>query len=92
MNTANTTYFASNNTCYFPSEIFLDILTTNAGSVNKPQQYILAARLSTKYEYVAANKNGSTNIPIRLITSFIPITQEEFTLTKSSTTSSLVTS
>jgi hypothetical protein len=42
----NSTY-----TCTFPSDIFFDVLYSDAGAVSNPQAYVVAARLSTKTQY-----------------------------------------
>lgn len=43
-------FYKDNRTCYYPSSVYLDVLTAQAGAINNPQNYILGGRLSTRYE------------------------------------------
>ncbi len=40
----------NNRTCHYPSSVYFDVITGQAGAINNPQNYILGGRLSTKYE------------------------------------------
>jgi len=43
-------FYKDNRTCFYPSSVYLDILTAQAGAINNPQNYIIGGRLSTKYQ------------------------------------------
>ena len=84
-NLNNSTWTESNSNCNFPSTIYLDILTSKAGAVNNPQEYIVSARLSTKNEdirFMSNDEKDLLNVKLRFITNFVPLTEDRLTATR----------
>lgn len=72
-------YFTANNTCYFPSEILFDILTTQTGLISNPLETVVAARISVKYNYITFDDvTTKQNVRMNFITSFIPLKEDVF--------------
>jgi hypothetical protein len=66
-------------TCKFPNTIILDVLTSKAGAVNNPQEFVVSARISAKYEVVKfASINPDDELAIRMsfITNYVKLTEE----------------
>lgn len=79
------TWNSQTKTCNFPHTIFLDILTSKAGAVNNPQNYIVSARLSAYSEnikFLSNNENDLLPFTLKFITNYVPLTEDQLTATR----------
>lgn len=70
---------AGQNICNFPNSIILDVLTSKAGAVTNPQEYIVSSRVSAKYKKISFSSNDPSEVlPFRInfITNFITLTED----------------
>lgn len=84
-NLDNSTWTEDTKSCYLPEAAFLDVLTSEAGAINNPQNYVLSARVSTKYESVAFLSLVDTDVlpfTFRFIVNYIPLTENQLTATR----------
>jgi hypothetical protein len=84
-NIDNSTWYAGNKTCYMPGQIFFDVLTSTAGAISNPQQYIVASRISANYYNITHSQETATNqqnFTLSFLTNYVPLTTNMFTQTR----------
>jgi hypothetical protein len=62
------------------------VLTSRAGAVNNPQEYVVAARISTKYEnvdFIQSSQDDKNTVTMRFITTYIPLVEDQLTQPRS---------
>jgi hypothetical protein len=78
-NLDNSYWTTGQNICNFPNTIVLDVLTSKAGAVINPQEYIVSSRVSAKYKQVSFSSNDPSEIlpfTISFITNFVTLTED----------------
>lgn len=60
-------------------------MTSKAGAVNNPQEFIISARISVKYESISFLSNDNNEVlpfNMRLLTNFIPLNEDQISASR----------
>ena len=83
-------YSYKNQTCYFPQTLELNILTTKAGSIKSPQEYIISAKFNIIYSTMSFTPSFDIDdssyvkqINLKFRVNFIQLKESLFTTSKS---------